>query len=116
MAFTETDLMEHLRVLEAEFWSKRRPPLHLRELVREGQRIEGQTIDLFLVRAKGTKKGGAVECPIVRLRYVRSRREWQIFWQRANGKWCSYPPEPTAPTLSAALAIVNEDDHGCFFG
>lgn len=50
MAFTEQEIAQHLDTLESHFWIHRRPPLHLRDRVREGQRITGQSIELFLVR------------------------------------------------------------------
>lgn len=38
-------------MIEKSIWAKRRPPLHLRDQIREGQRIEGHEIELFLVRS-----------------------------------------------------------------
>lgn len=37
MAFTDAEIAEHTTTIETLFWSKRRPPLHLRDKVREGQ-------------------------------------------------------------------------------
>jgi hypothetical protein len=103
-------------VIEDSFWSRRRPPLHLRDQVREGQRFSGQTIDFFLVRPAFRRPGEHVEESIARVRYVRSQRVWRIFWKRADGRWHSYQPRPQADSLAAALRVIDEDVNGCFFG
>jgi|GEM_PF-2470349 len=50
MAFTDIEIAEHTLTLEKHFWAHRRPPLHLREEIREGQRFLDQSIELFFVR------------------------------------------------------------------
>jgi nucleotide-binding universal stress UspA family protein len=47
MTFTDIQTAEHMKVLEDSFWSRRRPPLHLRDQVREGQRITDRTSHLL---------------------------------------------------------------------
>lgn len=39
MAFIENEIAEHMKVLEETFWSHRRPPVHIRNKMREGQRF-----------------------------------------------------------------------------
>ncbi|HOG94160.1 MAG TPA: DUF3024 domain-containing protein [Opitutaceae bacterium] len=116
MAFTEDEIATHTATLEREFWSKRRPPLHLREMMREGQRIEGQSIELFYVRPLYCDPTRHMEESIVKLTYVRTTRAWRIFWQRADLKWHRYAPHPEAPSLSEALRVIDADAYACFFG
>ena len=116
MAFTEKETEAILRQLEEEFWVRHRPPLHLRDKVREGQRIDGQSIELFLNRPAFPHPGEWTEEPIAKIRYFRSRDVWAIYWQRADLKWHRYPPRPETKSLSAALAVISEDEHACFFG
>lgn len=116
MAFTATDTETILRQLEEEFWTHRRPPLDLRNKVREGQRIDGQSIELFLERPLFDRPEKWIEEPIAKIRYVRSRDVWEIYWQRADLKWHRYEPCPEVESLSAALAEIHEDAHCCFFG
>ena len=116
MAFTENETAKILRQLEDEFWTHRRPPLELRDKVREGQRIDGQSIELFLNRPAFRHPGEWIEEPIAKIRYVRSRDTWEIYWRRADLKWHIYEPCPKTESLSAALAEINEDQHACFFG
>ncbi len=46
MAFNDVEIARYAGLIEKLIWAKRRPPLHLRDKVREGQRIEGHEISL----------------------------------------------------------------------
>lgn len=116
MPFTDEELTRHLRVLEDNFWSHRRPPLHLRDKVREGQRIQDRTIELFFVRPAFQRPGEWVEESIAKVQYMVHQGVWRIFWKRASGRWFRYQPCPEAPSLTEALHVIDSDPHGCFFG
>ena len=116
MAFTDSEIAAHTATIEEHFWSRRRPPLHLRDKVREGQRFTDQAIELFFVRPAFNRPGELVEESIARLQYVRTRDVWHLFWKRADGKWHRYPPRPEAESLTTALGVIQEDPNGCFFG
>ena len=116
MAFTETEIAEHTATLEERFWSRRRPPLHLRDKVREGQRFDGTSIELFFVRPAFRRPGEHIEEAIAKVTFVRSRNVWRLFWKRADGKWHRYPPCPEAASLGDALRAIHADPNGCFFG
>lgn len=116
MAFTELEIAEHTLILEQHFWTHRRPPLHLRDQVREGQRFTGQSIELFIVRPAFNRPGEQLEESIAKVTHVRSQEVWRLFWKRADGHWHRYAPYPEAESLTAALGVIHEDANGCFFG
>lgn len=116
MAFNDAETESILDKLEREFWVQRRPPLHLRDQLREGQRIDGHSIELFLNRPAFRRPDEWIEEPIAKIRYVRSRDAWEIYWQRADLKWHLYEPCPETRSLSAALTEIKDDPHACFFG
>lgn len=116
MAFTESELAEHLKTIEGILWSRRRPPLALRDKVREGQRIKEQAIELFFLRPAFERPGVIIESSIAKVQYVRTQNAWRIFWKRADGKWWAYKPHPDTLTLADALHVIDADAHGCFFG
>lgn len=116
MAFTDIETAEQLKVIEDVFWSRRRPPLNLRGQVREGQRFTQQSIDLFIVRPAYQRPRESFEQPIARVRFVRSRNVWRLFWPRADGKWHGYRPCPEVSSLRDALCVIDGDAHHCFFG
>lgn len=116
MAFTDLEIAEHTLTLERHFWAHRRPPLHLRDQLREGQRFTDQSIELFYVRPAFQRPGEHTEESIAKVTYVRSKKVWHLFWKRADGKWHRYPPVSAAKTLAVALAVIHEDANCCFFG
>lgn len=116
MAFNPVEIAEHTALIEEMIWSKRRPPLHLRDKVREGQRIEGSTVELFMVRPRFSRPQEYYEAPIAKARYVKTQKVWLVFWQRADLKWHRYAPQPEVKSLSAFLALVQADEYSCFWG
>ena len=87
-----------------------------RDQIREGQRFTGQTLDLFFIPPHSRRPEETVESPIARIRYVRSRQIWQLYWMRSDGKRHRYIPYPDALTLVEALRVVEEDVNCCLFG
>ena len=116
MAFTDAEIANYAAMVERIVWQKHRPPLHLRDQVREGQRIVGSKVELFLVRPMFGNPIRPIEESIAKARYVKSRDIWQIFWKRADLKWHRYQPCPEVKTLGAFLALVDEDENCCFWG
>lgn len=116
MPFSENETETILQELEDEFWTHHRPPLHLRDKVREGQRIDGQSIELFLNRPAYRRPGEWIEEAIAKIKYIRSKDVWAIYWRRADLKWHRYEPCPESQSLSDPLAEIHRDDHACFFG
>lgn len=116
MAFTDSEIAEHLALLEDSFWARRRPDVSLREQIREGQRLSNQSIELFYLRPAYRRPDEFTETPIAKLQFVRERNVWKLFWKRADLKWHGYQPRPEVPTLAEGLRIIDEDACGCFFG
>lgn len=116
MAFTDLEIAEHTVVIEQLLWTHRRPPLRVRDQVREGQRFTGHAIEFFFVRPAYRRPGEFSEESIAKVQYVRSRGVWRLYWKRADGKWHSYAPRAELKSLGAALRVINEDANCCFFG
>lgn len=116
MSFTESEIAEHTALIEEHFWSRRRPPLPLRDKIREGQRLDGLNIDLFFARPSFFRPEQIIEEDIARIQWVRARKIWKLYWKRADLKWHRYDPYPEAATLAEALRVIDEDACCCFFG
>jgi len=116
MAFSDAEIARYAGLIEKLIWAKRRPPLHLRDKVREGQRIEGREIELFLVRPLFFDPTRQTEQSIAKARYVKSRDVWQVFWKRQDLKWHRHPLRPEVKSLEGFLKLVDEDANGCFWG
>jgi hypothetical protein len=116
MPFTESEIAEHTALIEELFWSRRRPPLHLREKIREGQRLEGLNIELFFARPSIFRPEQIIEEDIARIQWMRTRKIWKLYWKRADLKWHRYDPLPEAANLAEALRVIDEDAFRCFLG
>lgn len=51
-----------------------------------------------------------------KIRYYKSRNEWNLYWMRSSGKWELYQPFPRATHLESIIEIIKEDKHNCFYG
>lgn len=116
MAFSNEQIAEFAEQVEKLLWSKRRPPLHLRDKVREGQRIEGNSVELFLVRPRWNDPTQQIEESIAKATFVKRRNVCKVYWKRADMKWHSYSPNPEVDSLAEFLAVVDEDANCCFWG
>ena len=116
MSFTDSEIAEHMKIIEDVFWSRRRPPLHLRDKVREGQRFEDRTIELFIVRPAFNCPGKFIEDSIAKVQHMSRLQVWRIFWKRADGNWHRYQPCFEVSSLAEALRVIDKDASGCFFG
>ena len=80
--------------LVAKFVEKRRPPPHVRMELDLTFRIQGQSIEIYEVRRHWQDKTKMLEHPIAKATYNKSKRNWKVYWQRADLKWHSFEPSP----------------------
>lgn len=116
MGFTDAEIARYTGLIEKVIWSRRRPPLHLREKVREGQRIANYEIELFIVRPHWCDPSQTIKCSIAKTRFVKSRHVWRVFWKRQDMKWHRYDPRPEVQSLEQFLELVQADQYQCFWG
>ncbi len=115
MALSEFD--EALaEVVVGDFIQRRRLPEDIRDKVDLSFRIENQSVIIFEVRPVWNNPKETMESHIAKATYVNSRREWKVYWQRADLKWHSYPPCPVVGSLDQFVDLVEKDDNGCFWG
>lgn len=90
--------------------------MEIRDAVREGQRVEGQSVELFFVRPVWDDPSQETEESIAKATLVRSRGKWRVYWKRADLRWHSYANKPEVNSLRDFLQLVDEDRYCCFFG
>lgn len=54
--------------------------------------------------------------PIARLRYVKARREWSLYWRDRHSKFHVYDQTPSTPSIQALLDEVKADPISIFCG
>ena len=102
--------------LAAQFVEQRRPPPHLRSEVDLSFRLVSQSVELFETRAHWLDKEKKFEVPIAKATFNKTKKKWRVYWNRADLKWNSYTPVPEVASLEEFLALVDKDEHACFFG
>jgi len=115
MAFTDIEIAQHKRVLNA-WMEENRPPANIRSQLDLGYRITGQSVELFEIRPAFQRPSEQHEGAIAKATWNERRGVWNIYWQRADLKWHVYEPVKAVGTLQLFLNIVKEDKHACFFG
>jgi hypothetical protein len=98
------------------FLDERRPPPHIRPKLDFGDRINGQSVELFEIRPRWDKRSEKREHPFAKATYVKTTGIWKVFWRRADLKWHGYDPAPQVGSVQKFLDIVGEDKHSCFLG
>ena len=90
--------------------------IEIRKQVDIGYSYDGKTVILFKIRADWTDPKKKQKFEFAKIRYYKSRREWNLYWMRASGKWEIYEPFPESSYLDKIIEIIKEDKHACFFG
>jgi hypothetical protein len=116
MAFSEFEIKRYEQIV-GRYVEGRRPAPSIRPKLDLGSRVKGQTVEIFEIRPVWRGKAGEkMESPVAKATYVKARRIWRIFWQRADLKWHSYEPVAEVVNLEDFLAVVERDEYGCFYG
>lgn len=105
----EATIKEYVEALQPE-------DLEMRKKIDFGYTYDGKVIEVFEIRPQWNDPKKIQQSPFLKIRYYKSRNCWQLYWMRASGKWELYKPFPSATHLSKILKVVEEDNHGCFYG
>ena len=71
---------------------------------------------LFDIRPKWDNPEELLNTEFAKIRYIKTQKEYKLYWMRSSGKWDLYEPFPTATNLQDLLKEVKIDSHSCFFG
>jgi hypothetical protein len=115
MTLSEPEI-KRWETLIAEFLERRRPPPRLRKDVDLSFRIKRQSVEIFEIRSHWTGKGKPTEHRIAKAMFMKCKQNWKVLREGPDLKWRSYEPHPEAQTVEEFLAIIQNDDHDCFFG
>lgn len=88
----------------------------VREQVDIGYSYDGKVVILFEIRPNWDDPKKKEQIEFAKIRHYKSRKEWNLYWMRASGKWELYEPFPKSTHLEKIIAIIKEDKNACFFG
>jgi hypothetical protein len=114
MPFTNSEIGQIHRTVGG--LCERRVPDHVKHEIRLGYSISNHDVVIFEERSLRNQSSEWIKLDIAKLRYVRKRDEWQLYWKRASGKWWPYEAFTRSKTLAAMVKEIDLDSDGCFFG
>jgi hypothetical protein len=91
-------------------------PAHIRNELYLDYEIKDQSIILFTVRPRWDNPSETMKGMIAKATYVKSKKVWKLYWQRADLKWHGYEPKPAVKSVDKFIQVVEEDAYGCFYG
>ncbi len=115
MPFSEFEQKRLQKQIE-RFVERNRPSADIRDEVDLSYRVDGQSVEIFEIRPLWNDPKEKIEEPVAKATYVKSRKLWKVYWQRADLKWHRYDPDPEVDTIDEFLEVVVRDDFACFFG
>jgi hypothetical protein len=77
---------------------------------------DGKIFILFEIRPAMMDPETIVHLEFAKIRFYKSRQEWNLYWKRASGKWELYEPFPESSYLEKIIEEIEADVYGCFFG
>lgn len=115
MAFSEFEQKRYEKMISA-YIESRRPGPSLRAQLDICYRISGQSIEIYEVRPRWDEPSIKIENPVAKVTYVKTSKNWKIYWMRADLKWHVYEPNAEVQALEDFLNILELDEYGCFWG
>jgi len=97
------------------YLSRTRPPVHIRNELDIGYRLENQSVELFEIRPAFKNPSEKIEHGIAKATYIKREGIWRVYWMRADLKWHRYEPVPEVDDLSDSLSVIEEDHYDCFY-
>lgn len=109
---TEIEIIE---VMEG-YLVNARPPEDIRDEIDINYVVDGQSVTVIEIQPDWQDNLKKIERPIAKATWIKATSNWKIFWMRGDLKWHAYEPRPTAKNLKIFVKVLEEDDHGCFWG
>jgi Protein of unknown function (DUF3024) len=97
-------------------FEKIRPPEDIRPKLDFGYDYDGRVVEMYEIRPDWMDHSIIRHHPFAKIRYVKSKNIWKLYWFRASGKWNEYEPCPESSDLQTLLNCIQEDAYGCFYG
>ncbi|PKG41610.1 DUF3024 domain-containing protein [Psychroflexus sp. MES1-P1E] len=88
----------------------------IREQLDLGYSYDGKIAILYEIRPFWDNPKEIQHMEFAKIRFYKSRQEWNLYWMRASGKWELYEPFPKSTHLEKMIDIIKEDQYGCFYG
>lgn len=111
------DIISMVEVQLRNFIESRRPKdAEVRKKLDFGYNWDGQTALLFEIRPQWNNPANILHIEFAKIKYIKSSKQWKLYWRRASGKWEAYEPIPSSDNLQELINEISHDGYGYFFG
>ena len=114
MAISEFEIFK-IEKLAAQFCDQRNTHFPPDQLI-ICYRVEDQDLYIYEVRPHWKNPAVKTELMTAKIKYIKSKSIWKLYWQRQNMKWVPYEPMESSKELSRLLEEIDKDPYGCFWG
>ncbi len=114
MAFSELELKKIDKLVGG--MCQERIPAHIRNELELIYRVKGHDVTILEKRPDWQDPRITIEIPVAKLKYVRTKNEWRLYWQRRDLKWHCYDLSPSSRDLKELVEEVDNDPYCYFFG
>src|SRR5262245_48780958 len=114
MAFSDIELKRIDNVVGGLCRRHTRPDL--RDKLRFEYRVKVHDVEILEIRPCWDGRPGTTEHGVAKVKFIRSRGVWRLFWMRQDLKWHGYEPVGASTDLEVLIGEVDRDPYGCFFG
>lgn len=100
-------------------WAEGRIPAHVRDQVWIELDVDARSVTILECRPPWNPEQIEPEperFPIARLRYVATRKEWELLWRDRDARFHRYDLAPAAPQVATLLAEIDADPTAIFWG
>jgi hypothetical protein len=95
---------------------RRRSPVQYKDQLEYIFEINGQSVSIYEIRPRWDNPREKTKLGVARFKYIRSQKQWRLYWMSRDLKWHLYDPDEMPKTLEALVRVVDKDQHGAFFG
>jgi Protein of unknown function (DUF3024) len=105
-------------VVRIQRWCEKQVPAAQRDRIRIECEVSGRDVTIVERHPLGASDAGTdwVTTPAARLRYLKSRTVWRLYWCDSDDQWHEYPELPFAHRVDDLLAEIDRDPTALFWG
>ena len=99
-------------------WCRGRVPEDVRDRLRVECEVSGRDITILECRPPWSPDAGPewTRFPVARLRYLKSRESWRLYWRDQDEGWHEYPDSLLAHSVDELLDEIDRDPTALFWG
>ena len=97
-------------------WCQEKVPAGVRDKVRIECEASGRDLTILEFHAPMEPGEEWIGNPVARLRYMKSRGIWRLYWVDSNDRWHQYPEPEWAHDVRDLLAEIDRDPTALFWG